>query len=174
MSHFAKIVPTQNPIICTVTEVIVAEQSYIDTGSIGDPTTWIQTSYNTRGNVHYAPSPPAEPNTPDGGTPLRGNYARVGDTYNKEYDVFYETNSPYPSWSLSHQTWLWEAPVSYPIDGLPYGWDESTLSWKSAKGPYPSWSWSMSNQTWEPPVPRPNDGKFYRWDEPTISWIEMK
>ena len=42
MSHFAKI---ENNI---VTNVIVAEQEFIDTQS----GTWVQTSYNTIGNVH--------------------------------------------------------------------------------------------------------------------------
>ena len=42
MAHFAKI---ENSI---VTNVIVAEQEFIDTQS----GTWVQTSYNTIGNVH--------------------------------------------------------------------------------------------------------------------------
>lgn len=173
MSHFAKIIPTEITNLYDVTEVIAAEQDYIDTGSIGDPTTWIQTSYNTRGNVHFAASPPAEPNTPDGGVPLRGNYARIGDVYDKEHDVFYEKNSPHPSWTLSHDTWLWTAPIPHPTDGKSYGWDESTLSWKPAKAPYESWIWNMDKQVFEPPTSRPDDGKYYRWDEPTISWVEL-
>lgn len=174
MSHFAKITPTENPKLYTVVETIVAEQDYIDTGSIGDPKTYIQTSYNTRGNVHYAPSPPAEPNTPDGGIPLRGNYARIGDTYDSEHDVFYQTNSPYPSWTMSRDTWLWTAPVPHPTDGYSYYWDESTLSWKPAQPPYASWIWNMQKQIFEPPIPAPNDGKFYRWNEPTLSWVEIQ
>ena len=47
-----------------------------------------QTSYNTYGNVHYAPSPPAEPHTPDGGTPVRANYAGIGYTYDPIDDAF--------------------------------------------------------------------------------------
>ena len=43
MSHFAKI---ENKI---VTNVIVAEKEFINTLD----GTWIQTSYNTRGNIHY-------------------------------------------------------------------------------------------------------------------------
>ena len=43
MAHFAKI---ENGV---VTQVIVAEQEFIDSGSLGDPTQWIQTSYN--GNI---------------------------------------------------------------------------------------------------------------------------
>jgi len=46
MAHFAKV---ENGI---VTQVIVAEQEFIDSGAVGDPTTWIQTSYNTRNGEH--------------------------------------------------------------------------------------------------------------------------
>ena len=50
MSHFAEISGSNN----IVTNVIVAEQKFIDSGAIGNPSKWIQTSYNTRGGVHYA------------------------------------------------------------------------------------------------------------------------
>ena len=46
MAHYAKI---ENGI---VTQVIVAEQDFIDSGVAGDPSTWIQTSYNTHAGVH--------------------------------------------------------------------------------------------------------------------------
>ena len=41
MSHFAKI--NSNNI---VTEVIVAEQDFINSGAVGDSFLWVQTSYN--------------------------------------------------------------------------------------------------------------------------------
>jgi len=128
MAHFAKV---ENGI---VTDVIVADQTFIDSGVVGDPTLWVQTSYNTYGNVHYAPSPPAEPRTPDGGTPVRANYAGIGYTFDTSYTVgdyvgvFYAPQ-PYPSWILSTTTFLWEAPVPYPNDGQNYYWDEATQSW---------------------------------------------
>jgi len=91
MSHFARI---ENGV---VTQVIVAEQDFIATGALGDPAAWVQTSYNTIGNQH--------PNN----TPLRGNYAGIGYTYDKENDVFV---APKPSDDaiLNMQTWLWEVP----------------------------------------------------------------
>jgi len=130
MAYFAKIQPTEAIDLFTVTDVIAAEQSVIDSGDQGDPATWIQTSYNTYGNVHYAPSPPAEPGTPDGGIPLRGNYATIGCIYDQTNDVFY-LPSPYPSWILNTNTWIWDAPVPMPPPtghGY-YLWDEETLSW---------------------------------------------
>ena len=71
MSHFAKI---ENNI---VTQVIVVEQDVINTGLFGDPTSWVQTSYNTRDGVHLL-----------GGTPLRTNFAGVGYTYDPVADEF--------------------------------------------------------------------------------------
>jgi hypothetical protein len=116
MSHFAQI---SNG---TVVQVIVSEQDFINTL----PGQWIQTSYNTRGNVHYAPNGGA----PDGGVALRGNYAGIGFTYDATHDVFYPP-SPYPSWTINTSTWSWQAPVAYPTDGKIYTWSESTKSWIS-------------------------------------------
>ena len=118
MSHFAKI---ENG---TVTQVIVAEQDFIDGGYVGDPASWVQTSYNTRAGVHYDPTT----NEPDGGVALRGNYAGIGYTYDSANDVFYPP-SPFPSWTISAPTWTWTAPSPMPTDGNIYAWDEDTLSW---------------------------------------------
>jgi hypothetical protein len=118
MSHYAKVL---NGI---VTKVIVAEASFFNTFVDDSPGTWIQTSYNTRGGVHYAPNS----NTPDGGVALRGNYAGIGFTYDATHDVFYPPQ-PYLSWTLNQTTWLWDAPTPYPSTGGPYKWDEATLAW---------------------------------------------
>ncbi len=109
MSHFAKVENGK------VVQVIVAEQDFIDSGVLGHG--WVQTSYNTKGNIHVL-----------GGTPLRGNYAGIGDTYDEVNDVFYAPK-PFASWSLQPSSWTWEAPVAYPSDGKIYIWDEPTLSW---------------------------------------------
>jgi len=108
MSHFAKI---ENGL---VTQVIVAEQDFIDSGAVGIG--WVQTSYNTHGNQH-----------PEG-RPLRGNYAGIGFVFDQTNDVFYAPQ-PYPSWVLNTTTWLWESPTPMPIDGKVYKWDEPTTSW---------------------------------------------
>jgi hypothetical protein len=120
MSHFAQV---ENGI---VTQVIKAEQDVIDSELFG--TGWIQTSYNTRGNVHED----SETRQPDGGVALRGNYAGIGYTYDSTHDVFYAPQ-PFPSWSLSQTTWLWESPTAYPNDDKNYYWDESTLTWIEIK-----------------------------------------
>ena len=128
MSYFAR-VPTLTDGKGIVDDVISAEQDFIDSGLVGDPSMWWQTSYNTRGNVHYG-----QDGQPDGGIALRANYAGIGFTLDTNIvqdnviGVFYAPQ-PYPSWTLSTQTYLWEAPVPYPTDGKYYVWDETTQSW---------------------------------------------
>lgn len=122
MSHFAKVLDGK------VVNVIVAEKEFFDTFVDSSPGEWIQTSYNTHGNVHYGPD-----GNPDGGVPLRGNYAGIGFIYDHENDVFYRPQ-PFSSWTLNKSTWLWESPIPYPNDGKLYKWDEETLSWVEFTG----------------------------------------
>ena len=109
-----------------VTNVIRADQEFINSGYEGDPFLWIQTDYNTRGGIYYIPN--TDTPSPDQSKALRANYAGIGYTYDQANDVFYAPQ-PYPSWTISAPTWLWEAPVPYPTDGGNYYWDEATLSW---------------------------------------------
>ena len=117
MSHFAQV---ENGLVVAVNS---AEREVLDTGLWGDPATWIQTSYNTRGGIHYGPD-----GQPDGGVALRGNYAGIGYVYDAENDVFYAPQ-PYPSWTLDQTTWTWQPPVAYPTDDKIYTWTESTQTW---------------------------------------------
>ena len=112
MSHFAQINESNQ-----VVQVIVAEQDFIDTGLVGSPSNWIQTSYNTFANTHRL-----------GGTPLRKNYAGIGYSYDSVRDAFIPPQ-PFPSWTLVEETCNWEAPVTYPTDGNMYMWDEATTTW---------------------------------------------
>ena len=117
MSHFAKVLDGK------VTQVIVAEPEFFETFVDSSPGTWIQTSYNTRGGVHYG-----QDGKPDGGVALRKNYAGIGYTYDSVRDAFIPPQ-PFASWTLDEDTCLWNAPVAYPTDGKIYRWDEATLSW---------------------------------------------
>lgn len=119
MSHFAKVLDGK------VIQVIVAEPEFFSTFVDSSPGQWIQTSYNTLGNVHHGAD-----GQPDGGVAMRGNYAGIGYTYDADNDVFYAPQ-PFPSWTLNQTTWLWESPVAYPNDGGVYSWDETTISWKA-------------------------------------------
>lgn len=119
MAHFAKV-----NIRHIVEQVIVAEQEFID--SLPDSSFWVQTSYNTRGGIHYKPNS-NEPSE-DQSKALRKNYAGIGYSYDVQRDAFIPPK-PYPSWSLNDFSCIWESPVPYPDDGKRYRWDESTLSW---------------------------------------------
>ena len=110
MAHFAKV---ENGI---VTQVIVIDQETLNTGNWGDPSTWIQTSYNTQGGQH-----------PEG-RPLRKNYAGIGYTYDSGRDAFIPPK-PFASWVLNETTCLWDSPVPMPTDNKMYRWDEATTSW---------------------------------------------
>ena len=117
MAHYAKVVDGK------VTQVIVAEADFFTHFVDSSPGAWIQTSYNTRGGVHYG-----QDGKPDGGVALRGNYAGVGYTYDQANDVFYAPQ-PFPSWTLDKTVWAWAAPTPMPTEGGPFNWDEATKSW---------------------------------------------
>ena len=101
MSHFAKI-DSKN----VVTEVIVAEQDFINSGKVGDSFLWVQTSYNNN---------------------FRKQFASIGYTYDKVNDVFISPK-PFPSWTLNSNH-DWEAPKAKPDDGKLYEWNEDTKTW---------------------------------------------
>jgi len=106
MAHFAKL--NNN----TVTEVIVAEQDFINSGAVGDSFNWVQTSYSGS---------------------FRKNYAGAGMTYDSVRDAFI-LPQPYASWILNEDTCIYEAPVPCPTDDLMYSWDEDTTSWVEITG----------------------------------------
>jgi len=112
LAHFAHVT---NGI---VDNVIVIEKEVLDLGHWGDPSEWIQTSYNTQGGKHLL-----------GGVPLRKNYAGVGFSYDAQRDAFIPP-SPFPSWVLDEETCLWNAPTPMPVvEGKMFVWDEPTTSW---------------------------------------------
>ena len=124
MSHFAKL--DDNNIVTFVT---VGRQE--DDGKEAELTartgdTYKQTSYNTRGGVHYDPET-GEPSA-DQSKALRFNYAGIGYTYDEERDAFIPPK-PFESWVLDEETCLWAAPVPMPEDGQDYTWDESAGEW---------------------------------------------
>jgi hypothetical protein len=107
MAHFAKVVDG------TVEQVIVADTKEWCETNLGG--TWVQTSYNTQGNVHLL-----------GGTPLHKNYAGIGFTWD---GTGFAAPKPYDSWILNTESYLWKSPTPIPTDGKHYVWDEPTLAW---------------------------------------------
>jgi hypothetical protein len=128
MAHYAYIDETN-----TVTSVIVGPdegsepegveswEAYFSAKGKGQA---LQTSYNTRGGVHYTDGVPSE----DQRKALRKNYAGIGFSYDPERDAFIPPK-PFESWVLDEDTCLWVAPVRYPEDGEAYTWDEDAGDW---------------------------------------------
>ena len=127
MAHFAK-VNTDN----LVTNVIVAEQNFIDRYDDGEPGRWVKTSYNIRGGIYYDPETmePVEDQSviDDDEGRKRKNYAGIGDAYDEERDAFIPPK-PFLSWILNETTWDWEAPTPVPDDGKNYEWNEENQKW---------------------------------------------
>jgi hypothetical protein len=128
MSHFAKL--DENNVVIFVT-VGRQEDDGLEAELIartGD--VYRQTSYNTRGGVHYTDGEPSADQT----KAFRKNYAGIGYTYDEERDAFIPPQ-PFESWVLNEDTCLWEPPVPMPeetdLDGepIPYVWDEETVAW---------------------------------------------
>ena len=107
MSHFAEI---DNDSI--VVRVLVIDEELILSGSMGDASKWVQTSYNNN---------------------IRKQFAGIGDLYDVEKDIFIKPQ-PYPSWTLDSNN-DWQPPVLQPA---PTGsiiyktWDEDGRSWVSS------------------------------------------
>lgn len=121
MGHFAQVIDG------VVQKVIVASEDrsdFIEDHEARTDGKWIQTSYNTRGGVHYDP----DTGEPDDKEPLRKNFAGKGYIYDEEADAFHPPQ-PYDSWSLNKETFLWEPPTPRPDDGSRYVWDEDEQDW---------------------------------------------
>ena len=117
MAHYAKI---EDGI---VTQVIVADSKEWCESNLGG--TWVQTSYNTKGNQH-----------PEG-RPLHKNYAGIGFTYDSVRDAFIPPK-PFASWVLNEDTCLWDAPTPMPVvEGKMFVWDEPTTAWVESVIPTP-------------------------------------
>ena len=100
MSHFAKIDKDN-----IVTQVMVSEQDFINSGKFGDSFLWVQTSYNNN---------------------FRKQYAGVGYTYDKINDVFISPK-PYASWTLD-SNFDWQPPTAMLDDNFCI-WNEDTKAW---------------------------------------------
>jgi len=105
MAHFAKV---ENGI---VTQVIVADQDFINSGAVGSPSEWIQTSYNTHGGEYFNVF-----TKNSGGGGLRKNFAAVGYTYDKDLDAFIPPK-PTEDAVLNTDTCLWETQDNNTING---------------------------------------------------------
>ena len=137
MAHFAKI-GMNGKVIAVLTcgngDMLNADgvedesvgQQYLERHNNWPAPMWIQTSYNTHNNQHKL-----------GGTPLRGNYAGIGMTWDEDNNIFYP-KKPYASWVLDVPTASWKSPIGDAPDDLTdeekaanthYVWNEGTGAW---------------------------------------------
>ena len=148
MSHFAKL--DQDNIVTFVT-VGRQEDDGLEaelTARTGD--VYKQTSYNTRGGVHYNPET-GEPSE-DQPQALRCNYAGIGFTYDEGRDAFIPPK-PFESWVLDEGTCLWQAPTPMPESEHGVMWDEDVTDWFV--------------------IPAPPEGD-YRWDFESRDWVAVE
>ena len=138
MAHFAKISDTSQVLTVHVVnnnDMLNADgvedesvgQQYLEKHNNWPAQMWIQTSYNTSAGTHK-----------DGGTPLRGNYAGIGYTWDEDNNLFYG-KKPYASWVLNTTTATWHSPIGDAPDDLT---DEE----KAAKTQY---VWNEVGQSWD-------------------------
>ena len=123
MAHFAKL--DENNTVVFVTVGRDEDDGKEDELTARTGEVYKQTSFNTRGGVHYDPKT-GKPSK-DQSKALRGNYAGIGFTYNQTLDAFIPPK-PFDSWTLDDETFSWVAPVPKP-EGGEYVWDEEALAW---------------------------------------------
>jgi hypothetical protein len=93
---------------------------------------WKKTSYNTSGGKHK-----------NGGTPLRGNYAGIGMTYDEDNDIFI-SKKPYASWVLDVPSASWKSPIGDAPELTQEQKDQNTANthrW--------SYTWNEAGQSWD-------------------------
>ena len=61
---------------------------------------------------------------------IRKHFAGIGFTYDRSFDVFIPP-TPFDSWRLNYETFIWEPPVPLPnkIDGYWWKWSEPNKEW---------------------------------------------
>jgi hypothetical protein len=92
----------------TVKRVIVADQEFINSGAVGNPENWVETTLDgSKGK----------------------NYAAIGHTYDKDRDAFISPK-PFDSWTLDEATARWKAPIEKPKDGKEHRWEEPKVNWE--------------------------------------------
>jgi len=143
MAHFAKI-GSSNKVIQVV---VLNNNDMLNADGIEDETVgqqklqqygnwpaqmWIQTSYNTSGNQHKL-----------GGTPLRGNYAGIGFTWDEDDQIFWP-KKPYASWVKHNASASWKSPIG-DAPALTAGQE----SQNTAHTNHWYYAWNEANTTWD-------------------------
>ena len=143
MAHFAKI--GLNSKVLTVltlnnSDMLNADgiedetvgQQYLERHNNWPAQMWIQTSYHTFGGQHR-----------NGGTPLRGNYAGIGFTWDEDNNIFWP-KKPYASWVKHIPTASWKSPIG---DAPTLTAEQTTQN--SSRTHHWKYVWNEGNQTWD-------------------------
>ena len=93
---------------------------------------WKKTSYNTSGGQHK-----------DGGTPLRGNYAGIGYTWDEDDQIFWP-KKPYASWVKHNESASWKSPIG---DAPALTAEQESQNTADTHGWY--YAWNETNTTWD-------------------------
>ena len=143
MAHFAKI-SEQNEVLQVVTlnnsdmlnsenvETESVGQQYLETHNNWPANLWIQTSYNTFNNTHK-----------NGETPLRGNYAAIGFSWDETNQIFWP-EKPFPSWVKDITIANWKSPIG---DAPSLTSEQQTQN--EAETHDWDYLWNEDNQTWD-------------------------
>jgi hypothetical protein len=142
MAHFAKInndkkvltvltLNNSDMINASGVEDELMGQQYLEKHNNWPAQMWIQTSYNTLGGKHKK-----------GGTPLRGNYAGIGYTWDENNQIFW-SEKPYTSWVKHIPTASWKSPIG----DAPALTEEQTAQ-NTANTHKWVYHWSEANQSW--------------------------
>jgi len=143
MAHFAKL-GANSKVITVLTldnkDMLNADgvedesvgQQYLETHNNWPAQMWIQTSYNTSGNQHSG-----------GGTPLRGNYAGIGYTWDEDDQIFWP-KKPYASWVKHIESASWKSPIG----DAPALTAEQTSQNEAGTHQW-GYDWNESGQSWD-------------------------
>lgn len=194
MGHYAKVTNGK------VVKVIVAEASFFNNFVDDSPGKWIQTSYNTRGGVHY------KPNTNEPSPTLVTMIINDGtSSFTDENAMHSYTASLLQSFTTSSEEFsaslldpetsgTIEAPTEPTFGEIGSNDQSQTLALRGnyagvghiydsthdafyAPQPYNSWELDTGSFLWESPVPYPTGdatGSYtgsYQWDESSTNWI---
>jgi hypothetical protein len=107
-------------------------QQYLELHNNWPAQMWIQTSYNTSSNQHKL-----------GGTPLRGNYAGIGYTWDEDDQIFWP-KKPYASWVKNTTTANWASPIG---DAPALTAEQTSQNEADTHRWY--YEWNEANQSWD-------------------------
>ena len=152
MAHFAKISDTSKVLTVHVvnnSDVLNGDgveeesvgQKYLEKHSNWPAQMWIQTSYNTMGGKYYDNK--TGELSADQSKALRGNYAGIGYSWDKDNNLFY-SKKPHASWVLNTSEARWQSPI-----GDAPALSSEQQSQREAGTHDWNYAWNEADQSWD-------------------------